>query len=205
MRLNVLLAAALILSAAANIFVRPVSSRPNVEFMPEMVRTASYKAYSPNPNFPDGITLQMPPPNTLPRGFTPVRYQAGETEALRAGQELTNPFQPEDLAAYSRGGEVFRTWCQPCHGASGRGDGPVAMRGFPAPPPMNSQKSLAMKDGQMFHVATFGQKNMPSYAAQVSADDRWKAVLYVRSLQRSLQPQALAIGATVNPDPKPKP
>ena len=40
-----------------------------------------------------------------------------------------------------------------------------------------------MSDGQMFHVLTFGQKNMPGYAAQISAADRWQAILHVRSLQ----------------------
>ena len=36
----------------------------------------------------------------------------------------------------------------------------------------------------MFHVLTFGQKNMPGYAAQITTDDRWKAILHVRELQR---------------------
>jgi len=40
-----------------------------------------------------------------------------------------------------------------------------------------------MTDGQMFHVLTFGQKNMPAYASQVSAEDRWKAILHVRTMQ----------------------
>jgi len=28
-----------------------------------------------------------------------------------------------------------------------------------------------------------GRKNMPSHAAQVSPEDRWKAILYIRQLQ----------------------
>jgi mono/diheme cytochrome c family protein len=39
-----------------------------------------------------------------------------------------------------------------------------------------------MKDGQLFHIITFGQGNMPSYAAQVDRDDRWKVVRFVRGL-----------------------
>ena len=87
------------------------------------------------------------------------------------------------LAAKSRGRKVYSTFCLPCHGAVGNGDGPVTMYGFPPPPSLGLEKSLAMSDGQMFHVLTFGQKNMPGYAAQVSADDRWKAILHVRGLQ----------------------
>lgn len=41
-----------------------------------------------------------------------------------------------------------------------------------------------MKDGQMFHVVTYGFGNMPSYAVQVSREDRWKAILHIRDLQR---------------------
>jgi mono/diheme cytochrome c family protein len=184
-KLNLLLAFAFVICVACGFLIRPQPSRPNVEVLPEMVRTAAYKAYSANPNFPDGKTLQEPPPDTIPRGFHSVDYEATEAGAIRAGEELSNPYNFEDLAAFTRGAFVFRTWCLPCHGAAGRGDGPVAMRGFPAPPPLNSQKTLALKDGRMFHILTYGQKNMPSYASQVSDDDRWKAILYVRSLQRS--------------------
>jgi mono/diheme cytochrome c family protein len=186
-KLNVFLAIALVLCVACGLLIRPQPSRPNVEFIPEMVRIASYKAYSANPNFPDGKTLQEPPPNTIPRGFQSEDYQATEADAVRAGEELNNPYNFEDLAALTRGAFVFRTWCLPCHGATGRGDGQVAMRGFPAPPPLNSEKTLALKDGRMFYILTHGQKNMPSYASQVSEDDRWKAILYARSLQRSAQ------------------
>jgi hypothetical protein len=35
----------------------------------------------------------------------------------------------------------------------------------------------------MFHVITLGRINMPSHAGQVSADDRWKAIHYIRKLQ----------------------
>lgn len=123
-----------------------------------------------------------------------------EDGAVRAGEELSNPYKVEELAAVTRGAFVFRTWCLPCHGAAGRGDGPVAMRGFPAPPPFNSEKTLALRDGRIFHILTFGQKDMPPYASQVAEEDRWKAILYVRSLQRSAQAaQAATVPATPVP------
>jgi putative heme-binding domain-containing protein len=85
----------------------------------------------------------------------------------------------------------------PCHGAVGNGDGPVAMHGFPPPPSFASESSLKMSDGRMFHVVTFGQsylpeKNMPGYAAQISAEDRWKAILHVRALQETAVRKAAA-------------
>lgn len=35
----------------------------------------------------------------------------------------------------------------------------------------------------MFHVLTYGQANMPSYASQVDREDRWRVIEYVRQLQ----------------------
>jgi mono/diheme cytochrome c family protein len=208
-KLNIFLAFALVLCVAYGLLVRSQPSRPNVEVLPEMVRTVAYKAYSANPNFADGKTLQEPPPDTIPRGFRKVELQGSEADAVRAGnalstlapEELSNPYNFEDLAAFTRGAFVFRTWCLPCHGEAGRGDGAVAMRGFPAPPPFNSEKSLALKDGRMFYILTFGQKNMPSYASQVTEDDRWKAILYVRSLQRSAQATEAASLVPATPIP----
>lgn len=200
MKLNIFLALALVLCVGYGLLVRSQPSLPNVEVFPEMVRTAAYKAYSANSNFADGKTLQEPPPDTIPRGFRSMGLSGSEDGAVRAGEELSNPYKVEELAAVTRGAFVFRTWCLPCHGAAGRGDGPVAMRGFPAPPPFNSEKTLALRDGRIFHILTFGQKDMPPYASQVAEEDRWKAILYVRSLQRSAQAaQAATVPATPVP------
>jgi mono/diheme cytochrome c family protein len=64
-----------------------------------------------------------------------------------------------------------------------RGDGAVSLHGYPAPPNLRSGKSLDMPEGQMFHVLTFGQKNMPSYASQLNTRDRWSVIAYVRAAQ----------------------
>jgi hypothetical protein len=38
---------------------------------------------------------------------------------------------------------------------------------------------LSFAPGRIFHVITLGSGKMPSYAAQLSADDRWKIVTHV--------------------------
>jgi mono/diheme cytochrome c family protein len=45
-----------------------------------------------------------------------------------------------------------------------------------------------MPDGQIFDVITNGVRTMPSYAVQVSPEDRWAIVAYVRALERSQKP-----------------
>jgi mono/diheme cytochrome c family protein len=189
--LNIFLLTAFVASVALNWMGAPNTSRPNLEYMPNMAHSVRFAAFSPNPNFPDGKTLREPVPGTIPRGFHPLSYQATPQDAIRAGEELLNPLSMTDARALDRGASVFANFCQPCHGSAGTGNGPVAMRGFPAPPSLLADHAINMKDGQMFHVLTYGQNNMPPYRTQISSEDRWKAVLFLRSLQKQAPPQAV--------------
>jgi mono/diheme cytochrome c family protein len=151
------------------------------EFLPDMAHSVPYDAYAPNPVTRDGKTLQRPVPGTIPRGPLPFHYAATPEDAERAGRELVNPIEANS-AALARGRKVYETFCFVCHGASGAGDGPIIPK-FPNPPDYASPRLLAMPDGQIFHVITRGTEVMPPYAGQISPDDRWKVVLYVRTLQ----------------------
>lgn len=183
MVLNAVLALLLIAVAAVSWFLRADAARPNAEVLPDMAHSARYNAYSANPNFGDGKTLQAPPEGAIARGHLPLRYTAGAQDALRAGEELSSPFTANENVL-QRGAFVFANYCAVCHGADGKGMGPVAQRGYPPPPSLLAQHAFDMKDGQMFHVLAFGQNNMPSYAGQLSREDRWMVIAHIRSLQR---------------------
>jgi len=144
--------------------------RPNFEYVPNMTRTVRYNAFEENPNFEDGMTLRAPVPGTIPRGWT------GPTDV--------NPFSPGDAQAVARGAQVFTTFCQPCHGADAKGVGPVVRHGFPPPPPLSRDQTQDKSDAQLFQIVTNGVQTMPSYALQLSPEDRWKVVLHVRSFKR---------------------
>lgn len=94
-------------------------------------------------------------------------------------------------ASVERGGAVYRTFCVPCHGPQGAGNGPVAQRGFPPPPSMLTGKSLQMKDGQLFHILTYGQGSMKSFAGQLTPENRWDVINFVRDLQSKAPPASL--------------
>jgi mono/diheme cytochrome c family protein len=213
--LNLLLLVLFLSSLGLNWALHPRPSQPNLEVMPEMVRTPRYNAYAVNPNFPDGKTLQTPVAGTIPRGHAPLRFTATAEEAVRAGEELHSPLQGNSPSmggviccgatdsrtakAVERGATVFANFCQPCHGPSGNGDGPVVAKGYPAPPSLSADNARNIKDGQMFHILTYGQKNMPSYAVQIQPDDRWNAIAYIRSLQA--QPPGATPDAAAAPAP----
>lgn len=189
--INAVLAFLLIVIAGVSWFLRADAARPNAEFLPDMAHSARYNAFSGNMNFPDGKSLQPPPAGAIARGYMPLRYTATPEDALRAGEELINPFT-ENANTLQRGAFVFANNCTPCHGTDAKGMGLVPQRGYPPPPSLLADHARNMKDGQMFHVLTFGQNNMPSHAGQLSRDDRWMAILYVRSLQRQAPPATIA-------------
>ena len=184
-RVNLVLAAALIACILLIYQGRRDLSQPNVQYMPDMAVSPAYESFSPNPIFPDGKTLQRPPTGTVARGQLPLRYEAGKAEAERAGRELRSPLDLFDPDIQRLGAGRFGTFCQPCHGASGKGDGPIAQRGFPPPPSLLVAQARDIADGRMFHILTYGQGNMPGHASQISRMDRWGIIAHVRKLQAS--------------------
>lgn len=163
------------------IVLRRDITRRNREIPTQMQYSPAYLSQTVNPVLPNGMTLQPPVAGTVPREFMPFHYQATPEEALRAGRELANPFQPtqENL---ERGRYIYTNTCAVCHGSSGAGDGSVIPK-YPNPPSYQTDASKALADGTMFHIITLGRNNMPPHAAQVSAEDRWKVILFIRSLQ----------------------
>ncbi len=191
--INVFLLSLLLAAAAGNWALRPDLSRPNMEFAPDMAHGPRYNAFASNPNFFEGNTLQRKPETSIPRGFMPLHFAATAEDAARAGNELVAP--AATAATLKRGEFVFQNYCATCHGAAGLGNGPVAQRGFPPPPSLLADKTRKMKDGQLFHILTYGQNNMPSYASQISREDRWNAIAFVRSLQNAVPPAPIAASA----------
>jgi mono/diheme cytochrome c family protein len=183
-RLNLVLGAGLALLLGLNWWSRPDPGMPGLEFAPQMAHSARYAAFAQNPNFPDGQTLRAPEPDTIARGQSPLHYAPTPADAVRAGLELQNPISSADSAALARGATLFAGFCGPCHGATAHGDGVVVRRGFPPPPSLLETHAIGLRDGQMFHILTYGQGNMASYASQLARDDRWKVVVNIRSLQQ---------------------
>jgi mono/diheme cytochrome c family protein len=174
------LAAALVVSIVLNVVLRMgARTRPGFEYFPDMVRTVRYNAFEANPNFADGLTLRVPPTGTIARGMLPV---ASDPSTPADGVPV-NPFRVDDEAAQARGEVVFNTYCVPCHGPKGEGDGLVVQHGFPGPPTLLRDRTRGMSDGQLFGIVTNGTGAMPSYAAQIAKEDRWKAVMHLRKLQ----------------------
>jgi mono/diheme cytochrome c family protein len=83
-----------------------------------------------------------------------------------------------------QGEERFRTFCSPCHGQGGRGDGAVVSRGFPPPPSYHDERLRTLSPEQIVQVITGGKGRMFSYADRVLPEERWAIAHYVKRLQR---------------------
>lgn len=136
---------------------------------------------SQNVMFSDGFGMRNPVEGTVSRGFTPYEFKGQPDSVVR---NLSNPlpFTKENI---DRGKSRYDTYCSPCHGYYGKGDSRLNGQ-FPNPPTLHSDKVRNWADGNIYHVITNGQNVMPSYAKQISRDDRWAIIHYIRVLQRSL-------------------
>lgn len=153
---------------------------PNVEFIPEMVHSIAFDAFSPNPNFPDGKTLQEPVKGTIARGFFP-EYSEGPLTEETAGKILENPLV-SGKSELTRGEAIYRNFCMVCHGETGMGDGSVIKKGVPPPPSLKTEKVRQMPDGRIYFIITNGRGNMASYRSQISRVDIWRSILFIRTL-----------------------
>ncbi len=157
------------------------------QFDAGMLEHTAVQAFDPHPVLARGQVLQPPPQGTMPRGLTPLGFEPGKEEAARAGAELKNPLEATPANA-ARGKVVWDRVCATCHGFLGKGDGAVIGK-FPNPPNLLIPKYQAYGDGQLFHVATFGgpEKIMKGFAEQLSREDRWRAVMHLRTLQKEAE------------------
>jgi len=136
-----------------------------------MMRQEKMKAYWVNDHYADGRSMRVPPTGTVPR----ERDLAAET---------TPP--PVTAALLQRGHERFDIHCAVCHGYAGDGDSVVASKmSLRGPPTLVDDKLRAYSVQQIFTVATEGYGYMPTYAAEISAKDRWAISNYVKALQLS--------------------
>ncbi len=159
-----------------------------------------------------GLELKNPfaldAPIQIEQETTPAPTDATSKDAAKKKKKLTKEELAEAMkskklvaaqlrlnSSIERGTEIYNTFCITCHGPSGLGDGPVTKRGFPPPPPLPTGKSTEMKDGQLFHILTYGQGSMAPMVSQLTRNRRWDVINYVRTMQKGKKPTEAASDA----------
>ncbi len=128
-----------------------------------------------------GDIPRSPVPGTIPVG----RLEGDWADEFLVGNtttadRLTNPLAPGE--GLERGAELFQTFCTPCHGPSGAGDGLVGRR--MGAPSLITQRASDFSDGYLYSIIRYGRGIMGQYGDKIhQIDDRWRVVNYLRQLQ----------------------
>jgi mono/diheme cytochrome c family protein len=152
-------------------------------YLTDMMDAQSLKPYeAPMAPLPEGVSSR--------NRYRP-NYIRGSAEAMA----LENPF-PSDEAAIADGLWAYDTYCAPCHGAEGVGNGPVTdnsdgKKRFAMPGSvLAGEAGLARlyADGHLYATIRNGGALMPSYGWAMNDEEIWNVVSYLRSLPGSTQP-----------------
>lgn len=159
----------------------------------EMYDQPRYEPYEASDFFTDGLSARPLVAGTVPRGWaaTDEHLFYGRVDGELATtfpaalfeDEEGNPIDP--VVIVRRGEDQFNSFCLPCHGALGDGQGMVVQRGMPMPPSFHENRLVEMPVGHFYDVIHRGYGAMYSYAHRIKVKDRWAVVAYIRALQTS--------------------
>jgi mono/diheme cytochrome c family protein len=94
---------------------------------------------------------------------------------------VKNPI-PADEKSVAVGKGIYTRYCLACHGTAGKGDGPAALATKVKPGDLSNPKMWQETDGALFWKVTTGRGSMISYKKQLTDDERWQAIDYIRTL-----------------------
>ncbi len=147
-----------------------------------MQRQQKQKAYQASKIDPDGLGMRAPPAGTV--AYRSALDPAVATGLGPDGRPVATVPLPLTPATLARGRSRFEIICAACHGVLGDGESQVALNmSLRRPPSLHAYRDVP--DGHVFRVITHGFGLMPSYAPELSVEDRWAVVAYVRALQLS--------------------
>jgi mono/diheme cytochrome c family protein len=188
------------------------TTETRVQLAQDMGNQPKYKTQDATEIFADGRELRLPIPGTIARGklqeddhlFRGYRsvINAANSNPTVTFFDTMPPQIPLTPAVLKRGQERFNIYCSVCHGADGYGNGQINVRALERQEPkwvqpanLHSEVVVGRPDGHLFNTITNGIRNMAGYGSQVSVDDRWAIVAYLRALQTSQRMQPSAVPA----------
>lgn len=171
---------------------------PGRTYMPDMQYSRSYQAYAPNNLANDGVNYKnWPVEGTIRRGDLFPYSLPNDSTGYRLSAQVKNPLPPLTDAQMKEAARLFNINCAICHGEKMDAQGPLSTGGkVPAVANLTLKQYVDMPEGTMFHSVTYGKGNMGSYAPQLTREERWMIVSYVKSKQLAEAPATPAAGAS---------
>jgi mono/diheme cytochrome c family protein len=168
--------------------------QPPLYIFPDMEWQLKLRPQKENGFFTNGLSSQLQVPGTVARS-TPMQTPSGpvypfEDKPVNTGRVTgtTNFIENNPLkittTLLARGQQRFQINCSPCHGATAIGNGitqKIGAMGVVAN--LHDKRIVELADGELFYVITNGRNLMGAYGANVSVEDRWAIIAYLRALQ----------------------
>lgn len=158
---------------------------PGKTYMPDMQYFRSYQAYTANNLKKDHADyIPYPVEGTIRRGDLYPYTLPNDSTGYRLSAQVKNPLPPMTDAQVKEAGRLYNVYCGICHGEKMDAQGPLSAGGkVPAVANLTLKQYVDMPEGTMFHSITYGKGNMGSYASQLTREERWMVVDYVKKLQ----------------------
>jgi len=103
--------------------------------------------------------------------------------APKTADAVNNPLKG-NATATAEGQKIYVTYCTPCHGQKGKGDG-VASAGLSKQPANHTSAAVQEQtDGAIFWELSEGNNPMPAYKKSLSETQRWQLVNFIRTLAK---------------------
>jgi len=161
------------------------SRREPIEIFPDMVRQPKLRPQNTDVFFEDGKSSRTPIAGTIARGdhYQDLPVNTGRIPGTTNFIDAIPVDVTEKLMA--RGQQRFTINCSPCHGAQADGNGITKKYGMVTVANLHDRRIVELKDGEIFNTITYGKGLMGPYGPNVTVEDRWAIIAYLRALQLS--------------------
>jgi len=133
-------------------------------------------------------------------------HGAKDWPAPEKAKKLNNPV-PATEASLAAAKAIYLEKCAHCHGVEGKGDGPESLLYDVKPADFTDAHMMGeMTDGEIFWKISEGRRPMPTFKKQLTEEQRWQLVSYVRTLAPKPAPPPKSSNSPANkksPPPKP--
>ncbi len=178
-----------------------VRRSPGRAYMPDMAYSRAYETYASTEALQKkGVHYTaMPVAGTMARGDMPAYEMPNDSAGYVNSKNVVNPLPKLDAKQFIEAARLYLVNCGVCHGEKLDGNGPLWNGGngpYPAAPRnLLIDPVLTMPEGTIFHSLTYGKGQMGSYASQLSTEQRWMIVHYIKEKQAAAAPATPAPAA----------
>ncbi len=195
------------------------SELPPIEIFQDMDHQAKVKYQAKSDFFADGLGARRPVKGTVPVGFElpskpasapdfkPPQYGfANGLDYYSTGKigDFYGDGLPKEIALskalLERGERQYNIYCAVCHAASGNGKGVTSKYGimtafnFHQAGSMDASNPGAYRaDGAIYDVITNGKGLMGPYGGNLTVQDRWAIVAYIRAMQVAVKENNVSV------------